>query len=367
MRIALLTSSRADLGIQRPLIRALASDPDIQLTVIAFGSHLDPRFGMTIDEVRASHSGDLLELPPVLKEDAPADIGLAMAATMEQFTAVWKDGTYDRIVALGDRYEMFSAVYASVPFGIPIAHIHGGETTKGAIDNAFRNAITHAASMHFVAAEPYRKRVIEMLGHDEGVHLTGALSIDNLRELELFDTREILERTGVDLERPTLLITYHPETIDRASWERDWSVLEQVLRDTAGEFQALVTLPNADTGGLQLRQRWTDLAREQAHVTAVDSLGARLYLSCMAHCSMMLGNTSSGYIEASFFPKHVIDLGERQTGRMVTSNIRRCPMDAGTIREAVAMAGSAPPPAVDHPYGDGHAAERMVERLKTKA
>ncbi|MCB0818604.1 MAG: UDP-N-acetylglucosamine 2-epimerase, partial [Flavobacteriales bacterium] len=136
---------------------------------------------------------------------------------------------------------------------------------------------------------------------------------------------------------------------------------------TAGEFQALVTLPNADTGGLQLRQRWTDLAREQAHVTAVDSLGARLYLSCMAHCSMMLGNTSSGYIEASFFPKHVIDLGERQTGRMVTSNIRRCPMDAGTILEAVAMAGSAPPPAVDHPYGDGHAAERMVERLKTKA
>ncbi|MCB0779695.1 MAG: UDP-N-acetylglucosamine 2-epimerase, partial [Flavobacteriales bacterium] len=117
----------------------------------------------------------------------------------------------------------------------------------------------------------------------------------------------------------------------------------------------------------QLRQRWTDLAREQAHVTAVDSLGARLYLSCMAHCSMMLGNTSSGYIEASFFPKHVIDLGERQTGRMVTSNIRRCPMDAGTILEAVAMAGSAPPPAVDHPYGDGHAAERMVERLKTKA
>jgi GDP/UDP-N,N'-diacetylbacillosamine 2-epimerase (hydrolysing) len=367
MRISLLTSSRADLGIQIPLLNALAGDPFFEVSVIAFGSHLDPRFGNTIKEVRAAFGGAIVELQPVLEEDGPADITLAMARTMEQFHAVWRDRNTDMIIALGDRYEMFAAVAAALPFGIPVTHLHGGETTKGAIDNALRHSITHMASLHFTGAEPYRKRVVELLGRDLHVFNTGALSLDNLRTMDLLTIQEIHSRFGIDLRQPTVLVTLHPETAGNADLQVQWHAFSTALESIAKRYRLLVTLPNADTGGIQLRELWKVFLARTPQSMGVDSLGALGYLSCMKHVDFMLGNSSSGYVEASFFPKHVIDVGERQTGRLVTSNIRRCSFIAERILEAVTAVASAPPPEREMPYGDGHAADRMVQLLKNMA
>ncbi|MBK7555984.1 MAG: UDP-N-acetylglucosamine 2-epimerase (hydrolyzing) [Flavobacteriales bacterium] len=364
MRITVLTSSRADFGIQLPLLNALRADPFFRLHVIAFGSHADQRFGHTLDEVVASGFAPTLVLPPVLVSDDAAGITLAMAKTMEQFSAVWRDHGTDLIVALGDRYEMFAAVAAALPFGIPVAHLHGGETTLGAMDNALRHSITHMSALHFTGAEAYRQRVHQLTGSDDNVYNTGALSIDNLCSMQLLPVDAIKDRFGCDLSHPTVLITYHPETAGSTDEEADWSNFSSALSTIAERYRLLVTLPNADTHGLRLRERWKVLLSGIPSATSVDSLGALGYLSCMRYCAFVLGNSSSGYVEASFFPKHVIDLGERQTGRIVTPNIQRCRMDTDAILAAVKVIEAGPPANVQGTYGDGQAAQRMVGLLK---
>jgi len=365
MKVVLLTSSRADFGIQLPLMRAIANDPSFDLTVIAFGSHLDQRFGGTITEVRREFQGKIVELPSVLDHDGPADISLAMARTMEQFARVWSEQPTDMVIALGDRYEMFAAVSAALPFGIPVAHLHGGEMTMGAIDNALRHSITHMSKLHFTSAEPYRQRVVQLLGSADHVYNTGALSVDNLRTMEMLSVPAIKERFGVDLSFPTVLITFHPETVQPDRMHSQWREFSAALSEIVKGHQLLVTLPNADTKGLQLRAMWMEFLNTAPNAIGVDSLGALGYLSCMKHASFILGNSSSGYIEGSFFPKWVIDVGERQTGRIVTPNMIRCPIDASAILAAVGRTGSERIPTFDAPYGDGASAQRMVNLLKS--
>jgi GDP/UDP-N,N'-diacetylbacillosamine 2-epimerase (hydrolysing) len=367
MNVTVLTSSRADFGIQLPLLRVLEADPDVQLSLIAFGSHGDTRYGHTLDEVRAQGFTPAWVLPPVLDTDDPAGITAAMGRTMEQFTPVWRAHPTDMIVALGDRYEMFAAVASALPFGLPVTHLHGGETTLGAIDNALRHAITHMSRVHCTGAEPYRQRVAQLLGHERHVHHTGVLSIDNLRSLALLDVAALRERFGVDLSSPTVLVTFHPETVSTGEREAQWQAFSDALRVIGARYRVLVTLPNADTHGMWLRERWAAFLREAPFATGVDSLGTQGYLSCMQHCAFMLGNTSSGYVEASWFPKWVIDVGERQTGRLVTPNIVRCPIGSEAILHAVEHITDRDIPNFGSPYGDGHAAERILAAIKSFA
>ena len=364
MKIAVLTSSRADFGIQLPLMHALRADALFNLSVIAFGSHADKRFGHTLDEVNASGFTPAIVLPPVLERDDPSGIAQAMARTMEQFSNVWRDHGTDLIVALGDRYEMFAAVAAALPFGIPVAHLHGGETTLGAIDNALRHSITHMAALHFTCAEPYRERVVQITGSGTNVYNTGALSIDDLAGTELMGISAIQKRFGVDLSQPTALVTFHPETAGQRNADEQWAQFTSALRTLGEHYRILVTLPNADTHGLRLRERWNAFVKEAPFASAVDTLGALGYRSCMKHCAFVLGNSSSGYVEASFFPKHVIDVGERQTGRIVTPNITRCPVKADAILAAVKATEGKPPASGGNIYGDGQAAQRMMAALR---
>lgn len=364
MRITVLTSSRADFGIQLPLLQALRADPFFELGVVAFGSHGDPRFGHTVDELVATGFAPGTLLPPVLGHDDATGIAQAMARTMEQFSAVWSARGTDMIVALGDRYEMFAAVAAALPFGIPVAHLHGGETTLGAIDNALRHSITHMATLHFTCAEPYRQRVVQLTGSEAHVYNTGALSIDNLRTMDLLGVAAIEERFGFDLSHPTALVTFHPETAGQHDAEEQWAEFTAALRVIGERYRVLVTLPNADTHGLALRERWRIFLSAAPFAVAVDSLGALGYLSCMKHCAFVLGNSSSGYVEASFFPKNVIDVGERQTGRIVTPNIIRCAVRSEQIRAAVRTLETRPVTPGATTYGDGQAAVHMVSLLK---
>lgn len=362
--ITVLTSSRADYSIYRPLLQLLLQQPGIKLQIVAFGTHTARAFGYTVDAIKADGFTIEKELPFVLDGSSPAAISLSMAKTMEQFVEVWKDLPTDLIVCLGDRYEMFAAAAASVPFAIPLAHIHGGETTLGAIDNIFRHSLTHMSSLHFTGAEVYRHKIITLTGSSKNVFNTGALSIDNLRSLSLLSVEEFHSSYGVDLNKPTLLTTFHPETVSFNRNEHYAKELGGALEKLSDQFQVLITMPNADTMGNIIRAALQKLAaRRGEKVFAFENLGTIGYLSAMKHCSMMVGNTSSGFVEASYFPKWVINLGYRQDGRLLTENIRTITIEENKIIHTVMQLRGKTPPSLQHPYGNGHAAEEMMKHI----
>ena len=330
MKIGVLTSSRADYSIYYPLLKAIQADPFFSLKIIAFGTHLSNRHGFTLknisdDNFEIEHSLDTVPI-----DDSPNAISASMGKTMIMFSEIWFRNKYDIVFCLGDRYEMFAACASAIPFGLKLAHIHGGEQTLGAIDDAFRHSITSMSNYHFAACEVYKDRVIELKRSSMNVFNVGSLSIDNLKNLVLYGIEKFRERFGIDLSKPSILITFHPETV---SYERnDFYVSELISAlETTDGYQFIITMPNADTMGQLIRHRLTAFIQNNEHAFGVESFGTIGYLSCMKHCSLLLGNTSSGYIEASFFPKYVIDLGDRQKGRVVTENIRRCNIEKHEI------------------------------------
>lgn len=363
MKIGVLTSSRADYSIYLPLLRRLAVDPFFETAIIAFGTHLSPAHGMTVEAIEGDGFENITRVDTFMESEDPRGISLAMAKTMTAFADLWSSERYDLVFCMGDRFEMFAACAASVPFNIRLAHIHGGERTEGAIDEAFRHSITHMSDLHFASAEPYLERILELRGRDAKAYNAGALSIDNLKGLELLSKAAFRARFGIDLDLPTILITFHPETVGYSSNVSHMDELVSALREAEG-YQLVITMPNADTTGQMVRRRWKDFAAECQRVRLVESFGTIGYLSCMKHCSFMLGNTSSGFIEASFFPKYVVNLGSRQRGRILTPNIRNCQIERDDILSCIEGFSSFSPSSSAGIYGDGHAAERMVGVLK---
>jgi len=363
MKIAVLTSSRADYGIYVPLLHALQQDPYFELELVAFGAHLQERFGTTINEIIADGFEVKHRVQTDLTGDQPHDIARQMAHVMRVFGDFWASDKWDLVIALGDRYEMFAAVAASVPYNLKIAHIHGGETTLGAIDNVFRHCITSMSKYHFATTEAYRQRVVQITGSDEHVYNVGALSIDNLQHTTLLTKDEFNSKFDIDLALPTILITFHPETVSYQQNEAYAHELVAALDKIEG-YQLIITMPNADTMGQKVREVLFQFIDSHAEVKWVESFGRVGYLTCMKYCSFLLGNTSSGFVEASFFPKFVINLGQRQQGRLRTAHIVDTPINQEAILDAVARiknAEEAPP--IDA-YGTGQAAEQIVSILK---
>lgn len=362
MKIGVLSSSRADYSIYFPLLTALKNDPFFDPEILAFGTHLSQPHGHTLDQIVAD--GFLVRrIEAIPTGDAPADISRTMGNTMLAFAALWPAGKYDLLLCLGDRYEMFAAVSSAVPFTIPIAHIHGGETTLGAIDNAFRHAITAMATYHFTTTDVYRNRVVELTGLAENVYNVGALSIDNLSHLLLLTKAEFFQQFGIDLDRPTILITFHPETV---SFGRNKEYVAELVGalEKLPDYQLVITMPNADTMGSYVRQHLRAFIDQHPNAVGVESFGTIGYLSCMKYCRFMLGNTSSGFVEASFFPKYVINLGSRQEGRILTPNIINCAIETQSILDAVRKVEKAAAPAPVTMYGNGTAAEQIILILK---
>ncbi len=363
MIVGVLTSSRADYGIYKPLLSLLKSDSSIELKILAFGTHLSDKFGKTVNGIKDDGFIVTHEIETFPESDSPRDISVSMAKTIEKFSQIWENESFDLVFALGDRYEMFAAVASTVPFNIPIAHIHGGETTLGAIDNAFRHSITSMSSYHFTAAEPYKQRVIQILGHDNNVFNVGALSIDLLRNMVFLSQHEFNERYGIDISKPTVLITFHPETINFEENKKHIKELILVLTELKN-YQQVITMPNADTMGQLIRESLLKYAKNKSWVFCVESFGSLGYLSCMKHCSFLLGNTSSGFIEASFFAKPVINLGCRQKGRIVTPNIFSVKIDHLTIKKTITLVEKTAIPSKKQVYGDGSAALQITTIIK---
>ena len=362
-RIGVLTSSRADFGIYTPLLRALQETPAWDTELIVFGTHLSREHGATVEHIEREGFEATHKLPECFAtDDSPQGVSEAMARTQSAFAQFYAENSFDLFFCLGDRYEMFAAVAAAKPFALNFAHLYGGEQTLGAIDDAFRHGITHLCDWHFAGSARYAERVKQLTGTPERVFDVGYLSLDTLSTMTFMTPEELLPRCGLDLSRPTLLCTFHPETV---AHQRNQAYADE-LHDAfsaLSNWQVLITMPNADTRSRPLRSMFSRLAAAHPNISAVESLGTRGYLSAMKHCAAMVGNTSSGYVEASYFPKLVIDLGDRQRGRIRTSNITQVPIERAQIIDAVGRIAPIDSPSECHIYGDGNAAAKICDIL----
>jgi GDP/UDP-N,N'-diacetylbacillosamine 2-epimerase (hydrolysing) len=366
MNIVILSSTRADYSIYLPLLKKMKKDSYFTIKIVAFGTHLSEQYGKTVDNFKKDGFEVYAQIDSLPEGDTPQAIAKAMGKTISNFARFWEveKKSTDLIFAIGDRYEMFAAVTASVPFTIPIAHFHGGETTLGAIDNVFRHSLTLMAGYHFVSTQHNAKRVAEILGDTNHIYPVGALSLDNLREIHLLSIEEFFAEFGIDMSSPTILVTFHPETIQYDKNEYYAHEIIKVLKKIPS--QVIITMPNADTMGNAIRKIFTDFALTQPAVHTVESLGTLGYFSCIKHCSFLLGNSSSGIIEAASFGKYVLNIGDRQKGRETGDNVLHCPIDEKLILEKIDTIKNLKLPSTYNIYGDGKAADKIIEILKTK-
>lgn len=364
--IGVATVARSDYSIYLPLLGKIQADPDLRLYLVVSGMHLSPEFGLTVEAIEADgfEIGERVEM--LLSSDTPEGIAKSMGLGIIGFAQAYARFRPDVLLVLGDRFEMLAAAVSSLPFKIPLAHIHGGELTEGAIDDAIRHALTKMSHLHFVATETYARRVIQMGEEPWRVVVSGAPGLDNLHSVRLLSRKELKERYGVNLGEPLLLVTYHPVTLEYEQTEMQVRELLAALEEV--DATIIFTYPNADTCGrliIQMIQEFTT-AHRQSQLTI--NLGTQGYWSMMKHANAMVGNSSSGIIEAASFKLPVVNIGNRQRGRLRGKNV----LDVGYTRaeilkgieQAVSPEFRATLSDMINPYGDGHAAERIVERLK---
>lgn len=338
MRIAVLTSSRADFGIYLPLLKALNADSFFELEIIAFGTHLSRFHGYTIDEIEQQGFKVKYRIESLLLKDDATSIAKSYALTALNFADFWGNhqNDFDWVFCLGDRFEMAAAVAAGIPLNIRFAHIHGGETTLGAIDNIYRHTITLASKLHFVSAPPFANRILELAGPKAKCYVTGSLSLDNLNTISFLDKASFIDKWGIDLNIPTILTTIHPETVDFKLNESFAKEAIIALSELSNNYQVIITMPNADTSGSVFREAFKHLRElKSSRVFLIENFGTQSYFTCMKYADFLLGNTSSGIIEAASFGKYVINLGDRQKGRLTGDNILSVPFDSNLILKAV--------------------------------
>lgn len=337
MRVAILTSSRADYGIYLPLLKAIKADDFFDLTIIAFGTHLSRFHGYTVEQIEQDGFFVNERVESLILGDTAEAISNAIGNTITKFSSLWEKlkGEIDLIITLGDRYEMFAAAAASIPFNLKIAHIHGGETTLGAIDNTFRHSITLMSKLHFVATQEYALKVKQLIGEEKNIYHVGALSLDNLANFSLYSKAEFQQKFQIDLLIPTILTTFHPETVSFDKNIEYTDTLVNVFEELSNRYQIVITMPNADTMGSMVREKFNQLVHRNTRVIGVENFGTLGYFSCIKHCSFLLGNTSSGIIEAASFGKYVINLGKRQKGRACGENILETAIERVSILKNV--------------------------------
>lgn len=364
MKIALLTSSRADYGIYFPLIKQLVEEKEFELDIISFGTHNSLFYGETVKQIEADGFIVKHKVQSLILGEGPESVTDSMGLTFLKFSKIWATEKYKLCIVLGDRFEMFAAAYSTIAFNIPIAHISGGEQTIGAIDNSFRDALTVLSNYHFASTEVYAKRVRQIKGTDENVYNVGALSIDNMKHLKFLTKEEFKTQFNIDLDQPSILITFHPETV---SYLKNKDYVQELISalDEVKNYRLIITMPNADTMGGIIRDYLTKFIERTPNSVGVESFGMVGYLTCMKYSSFMLGNSSSGFVEASFFPKYVINIGNRQTGRILTENIFNCKIEKSEILEAISAFENFDVGKPVDIYGDGNAANKIVAILKT--
>lgn len=320
MRIGVLTSSRADYGIYLPLLLKLKTDSFFELEIIAFGTHLSKFHGFTITEIEQNEYNTVHKISTLLSNDDEQSISTSYGLTAIKFADFWQSNKYDLVFCLGDRFEMSAAVQAGIPFGVKFAHIHGGETTLGAIDNVYRHQITLASTLHFTAASSFSEKIAELIGSSNGVNTVGSLSLDGIECFKPIEKSLFYDRFKIP-NQEFALVTFHPETI-ATQLNKEYALeMRLALTQIAKKLFLVVTMPNADTMGSVFRLEIEKLKNESPdRVLCIENFGRENYFSAMKYSKLLIGNTSSGVIEAASFGKYVVNVGIRQEGRLQSQN-----------------------------------------------
>jgi len=364
--VGVVTVARSDYGIYYPLLSAIKKDPDLRLHLIVSGMHLSPEFGLTVKDIEADGFpiGDRVEM--LLSSDTPEGIAKSMGLAAIGYAQSFSRFRPDILVLLGDRFEMHAAAVAALPFKIPLAHIHGGESTEGLIDEAIRHSITKFSHLHFASTQIYGDRIMRMGEEPWRVVVSGAPSLDFLQGFKALSRSELETQLGLKFTKPTILVTYHPVTLEHEDTEIH--IRELIAALEKFDCTVVFTYPNADTSGRQVIQKIQEVALSHSDWLVFVNLGQKNYFSVMSQADAMVGNSSSGIIEAASFKLPVVNIGNRQRGRVRGKNVIDVAHDRAEIvtgiKKALSPEFRSELRDLANPYGAGGAATRIVQKLK---
>lgn len=364
--IAVVTGARSDYGVLVPLLRAIKEDPHTELQVWATGMHFLHQFGSSIEEIVVDRFCIREKIDMLLASDTPEGIAKSIGLGVLGFAQAYARNRPDIVVGLGDRFELFAAVQAALPFKIPVAHISGGETTQGAMDESIRHSITKLSHLHFVATECYAERVIQMGEEPWRVHVSGEPGLDEFTTMKFLSKSELEKRIGMALTQKPLLCTFHPVTLEHEATGR---YIEELLAALSSSGHPVVfTYPNADTAGRIIIEAIEKYAGANSNARVIRNLGRVAYCSLMKESLAMVGNSSSGLIEAANFELPVVNIGIRQQGRLSGRNVISCDCEEKAISRAILRACSdefrSGIRGIQNIYGDGHASGRILQVLR---
>jgi len=366
-KICVVTGTRAEYGLLRWVMEGLRRTPGLGLQIVATGAHLSPEFGLTYQVIEEDGFSIDRKVEMLVSADTPTGVAKSMGLGLIGFGEALNQLGPDLMLVLGDRFEIFSAVAAAMVARIPVAHLHGGETTEGAFDEAIRHSITKMSHLHFVATKEYRKRVIQLGELPDRVFVVGGLGIDNIRRLSLLDRAGLEAALGFKLRPKNLLVTFHPATLESTGAVEQFSELLAAL-DTLEDTGLIFTMPNADTDGRALAKMIGEFVASRPNARAYTSLGQLNYLSCVRHVDGVLGNSSSGLTEVPSFGRGTVNIGDRQRGRIKAESVIDCVPEKGAIVTALGRLYSpdfqAKLKTSRNPYGEGGASEKVVEILR---
>lgn len=367
-KICIVTGTRAEYGLLRGVMEEVRASAGLSLQIVATGAHLSPEFGLTYREIEADGFVIDRKVEMLTSSDTPVGIAKSMGLGLIGFADAFADLAPDILVVLGDRSEILAAVSAALVARIPVAHLHGGEVTVGAVDDAIRHAITKMSHWHFAANQTYRQRIIQLGETPENTHVVGGLGVDAIVHTRFLDRAALEQSLGIKLAARNLLVTFHPATLEDSAPREQ---MEQLLAALAGfaDIGLIFTFPNADAGGRDIIRLIQDFVARFPNAHAFTSLGQLRYLSCMHHCDGVVGNSSSGLLEAPTMKKGTVNIGDRQRGRLQAESVINCAPTKEEIEAALHTLLSpvfqAQLDRVVNPYGDGGASGRIVQVLKS--
>lgn len=366
-KICVVTGTRAEYGLLFWLMKEIEADDNLELQILVTGMHLSPEFGLTYKEIEKDFN-ITKKIEMLLSSDTPIGISKSMGLAQISFAEAYDELKPDIAVVLGDRYEIFSAVSAAMIARIPIAHMHGGETTKGAFDESIRHSITKMSHLHFTAADEYRNRVIQLGEHPDRVYNVGGMGIENIKRLKLLSKDEFETSIDFKLDKKNLLVTFHPVTLENSTAKEQFQELLDVL-NTLKNTTIIFTKANSDTDGRIINTMIDEYVSKNSHkAVAFTSLGQIRYLSALQFVDAVVGNSSSGLAEAPSFKIGTINIGDRQKGRLKASSIIDCEPNKKSIVHAFERLYSDEfQEGLKHtknPYGDGMASKQIIEIIK---
>ena len=366
-KILVVTGTRAEYGLLRWIIDGVQKSHLLNLQLCVTGMHLSPEFGLTYKEIESDGYTIDSKVEMLLSSDTAGGVTKSMGLGLIGFANEFERLKPDLVVLLGDRFEIMAAAIAATIARIPIAHLHGGEKTEGAFDEAIRHSITKMSHLHFTAAEEYRKRVIQLGENPDTVFNVGGLGVDNILKLDLLSREELENSLNFKLGDKNLIVTFHPVTLENKTSGMQMGELLSAL-DKLLDCKIIFTMPNADTDGREIFQLIHSFCRRNENAVAFTSLGQIRYLSCLNHVDMVIGNSSSGLAEVPSFKIPTINIGDRQRGRMKACSVIDCEPKESKISESISKAYQKKfediCKNVINPYGSGGASELIVHKIE---